>query len=62
VKQSWHVSVFDLSLRADNRNAADGLFTKPSRLSSLDQLYEPTLISQGRQVSQVIDVASRYFS
>jgi hypothetical protein len=30
VKPSRHVSAFDLSLLADNRNTADGLFTKPS--------------------------------
>ncbi|MBW2174985.1 MAG: hypothetical protein JRF64_10285 [Deltaproteobacteria bacterium] len=31
MKPSRHVSAFDLSLLADNRNAADGLFTKPSK-------------------------------
>jgi hypothetical protein len=32
VKLSRHVSAFDLSLLADNRNTADGLFTKPLSL------------------------------
>jgi hypothetical protein len=61
VKSSRHISAFDLSLLADNWNAADGLFTVPSDFED----REHTLILIKRAVDschplKLLNLAARF--